>query len=240
MDGVQWTFASKAAGFLQDGAYSLDVALQNKTVVTLARRERPHLLLDTTGNPSVLTNGVQSAGFSSTPGLDWTYTAAFLVGSSTSNDAIIGARMPIKSDEEGSARRVIPPRVASPCFGALPGTAWTLADKQRRLQSVALELYNRRAQQHYTENSTLRWRGVSEKMCPPEQLPVYSDCSSFVTYIYWTLFGDSHDFMNSENWLGGWTGSLAKHGALVKGPGGGNASVTPAELQVGDLIFYCK
>jgi hypothetical protein len=40
-DGSHWTFASKAAGFLQDGAYSLNVTLQNKTVVTLARRERP-------------------------------------------------------------------------------------------------------------------------------------------------------------------------------------------------------
>jgi cell wall-associated NlpC family hydrolase len=117
-----------------------------------------------------------------------------------------------------------------------------MADKQRHLQSVALELYNRRTHQHYTENSTLRWRGVSEKMCPPKQLPVYSDCSSFVTYIYWTLFGQGHDFMNGEAWAGGWTGSLAKYGALVKGPGGGNnaSKVTTAELQVGDLIFYCK
>ena len=34
-DGVSWTFGSKANGFLQDGAYSLNVTLRNQTVVTL-------------------------------------------------------------------------------------------------------------------------------------------------------------------------------------------------------------
>ena len=76
-DGLDWTFGSKANGFLQDGAYGLNVTLQNQSVVRLERRERPHLLLDMAGNPLVLTNGVQSAGFSSQPGYDFTYTAAF-------------------------------------------------------------------------------------------------------------------------------------------------------------------
>jgi hypothetical protein len=55
------------------------VTLDNGTTAALARRERPHLLLDADGNPSVLTNGVQSTGFSSAPGTDWTYTATFAV-----------------------------------------------------------------------------------------------------------------------------------------------------------------
>ena len=82
-NGVEWTFGDKANGFLQDGAYTLDVQVAQRgrhhsdvvTVVTLARRERPHLLLDQAGNPSVLTNGVQPAG----TGTDWTYTGAFPV-----------------------------------------------------------------------------------------------------------------------------------------------------------------
>ena len=45
--------------------------------MTLVRRERPHLLLDAAGDPSVLTNGVQPAGL----GNDWTYTGAFAVRS---------------------------------------------------------------------------------------------------------------------------------------------------------------
>lgn len=53
------------------------MALQNKTVVMLARRERPHLLLNERGDPAFLTNGVQSAGFSGAPGKDWTYTGVF-------------------------------------------------------------------------------------------------------------------------------------------------------------------
>ena len=91
----------KGNGFLQDGAYSLDVevALQDQgnstTTVTLARRERPHLLLDAVGNPIALTNGVQppdggsgggGGGGGATAGggvdtKDWTYTAVFLINS---------------------------------------------------------------------------------------------------------------------------------------------------------------
>jgi len=65
---------------LQDGAYGLNITLRNKSVVTLGRRERPHLLLDAAGNPSVLTNGVQPAGAGTE---DWTYTAAFPIGATS-------------------------------------------------------------------------------------------------------------------------------------------------------------
>jgi hypothetical protein len=81
-DGSSWTFASKANGFLQDGAYSRVVTLANGTRLTLDRRERPHLLLDAAGNPAYLTNGVSLTQFNRTWAnlADWTYTAVFAIG----------------------------------------------------------------------------------------------------------------------------------------------------------------
>jgi hypothetical protein len=99
LDGTNWTFGGKRNGFVQDGAYSLDVEVASQdqdqdnsttstTTVTLARRERPHLLLDAVGNPIALTNGVQppaggggGGGGSGVDTKDWTYTAVFLIKS---------------------------------------------------------------------------------------------------------------------------------------------------------------
>ena len=134
----------------------------------------------------------------------------------------------LKSDDESPA-----PRVASPCLA--DKTQWDPAQIQQHLRSVALDLYADRSREHYSENMTLRWEGIADKMCPP-RLPGYSDCSSFVTYIYWTLFGDGPDFMNGENWTGGSTRSLKTHGVPVGQ--GDNTSVTPDKLLVGDLLFY--
>ncbi len=66
-------------------------------------------------------------------------------------------------------------------------------------------------------------------MCPKKS-PPYSDCSSTVTWIYWTLFGNGPDFMNGEQWGAGYTGTLDKHGI--------NVGANTADLAIGDLCFY--
>ena len=95
----------------------------------------------------------------------------------------------LKSDDESLHNDDSAPRVASPCIA---NKTWNVAQIQQHLRSVALDLYADRSHEHYSENMTLRWEGVADNMCPP-RLPGYSDCSSFVTYIYWTLFGDGLD-----------------------------------------------
>jgi cell wall-associated NlpC family hydrolase len=88
--------------------------------------------------------------------------------------------------------------------------------------------YFERANEHYTEGPK-RWSGITGKVCPTKA-PEYSDCSSFVTWIYWTLFGNGNDFMNGEGWSGGYTGTLDQHGTQVP--------MSVNDLQIGDLCFY--
>jgi len=66
-------------------------------------------------------------------------------------------------------------------------------------------------------------------VCPP-QAPPFSDCSSAVTWCYWTVFGNGPDFINGASWTAGYTGTQISHGK----------EVTLAEAQVGDLVFYGK
>eukprot|EP00040_Diaphanoeca_grandis_P000352 m.15181 g.15181 ORF g.15181 m.15181 type:complete len:490 (-) comp10471_c0_seq1:134-1603(-) len=50
LDGIAWTFS-------QYNAFGNTVDFENGTTITLRQRERPHLVLDQTGHPIVLTNG---------------------------------------------------------------------------------------------------------------------------------------------------------------------------------------
>ena len=68
----------------------------------------------------------------------------------------------------------------SPCSSS--GTLYQL------IANAANALYNNRAHEHYTEDMTKRWSGISSRICPPNA-PPYSDCSSAVTWIWWTAIG---------------------------------------------------
>ena len=107
---------------------------------------------------------------------------------------------------------------------------WSTARAQYLLHHVAWIGYEDRGNEHYSEDKNLRWYGIDHHICPlPGHVaPKYSDCSSFVTWIYWTIFGKGPDFLNGEHWKSGYTGTLKSHGA--------NVSVDA--LQVGDLCFY--
>lgn len=119
------------------------------------------------------------------------------------------------------------PRVNSPCLNATAD--WDQSVIRALLYSFAMDVYAGRFNETYSENMTLRWVGINDRVCPPA-VPRYSDCSSTVTWIYWTLFGNGPDFMNQESWTGGYTGSLKANGVEV--------STDQSSLQVGDLCFY--
>ena len=124
-------------------------------------------------------------------------------------------------------------KCASPCGNVTHYL--TVPEVRAYLYKVAMEGYAARSHEHYSENMTKRWTGIHEHICPP-QIPVYSDCSSFVTWIYWTLFGNGVDFLNGEQWGAGYTGTLKVHGKAVDPAV--NATKYPTGLAVGDLCFY--
>ena len=67
-DGRNWSYSNQA--------YNTSVALEGgRGLYQYAQRERPHLLLDSAGDPAFLSNGVQPAGHSK----DWSFTAVFAV-----------------------------------------------------------------------------------------------------------------------------------------------------------------
>lgn len=118
------------------------------------------------------------------------------------------------------------PDAASPCGGG--SGAMSLTQIRHWLLDVSMDVYYDRANEHYTEGGQ-RWSGIAGKVCPKNS-PPYSDCSSTVTWIYWTLFGNGPDFMNGENWSAGYTGTLDQHGV--------NVPINTADLAIGDLCFY--
>eukprot|EP00591_Stephanopyxis_turris_P008815 CAMPEP_0195533690 /NCGR_PEP_ID=MMETSP0794_2-20130614/41006_1 /TAXON_ID=515487 /ORGANISM="Stephanopyxis turris, Strain CCMP 815" /LENGTH=207 /DNA_ID=CAMNT_0040666317 /DNA_START=9 /DNA_END=632 /DNA_ORIENTATION=+ len=94
------------------------------------------------------------------------------------------------------------------------------------LMTAANALYANRAKEHYTEGSE-RWYGITNHVKPPNA-PLYSDCSSAATWVYWTIFGDGQDFLNGESWSAGYTGTMVSHGTEIK----------LSSAQKGDLVFY--
>ena len=73
-----------------------------------------------------------------------------------------------------------------------------------------------------------RWSGISQKTCPYQGVPHITDCSAFVTWLYWSAFGNGKDFVNGQDWKAGYTGSMGSHGTPV----------SLAQARPGDVVLY--
>lgn len=93
-------------------------------------------------------------------------------------------------------------------------------------------LVEKKVQVEYSQNEDLRWSGINSYICPQippaARAPKYMDCSSFVTWVYWTAFGKGIDYLNGESWKAGYTGTMAQNGELV----------SIQDALPGDLVFY--
>lgn len=77
--------------------------------------------------------------------------------------------------------------------------------------------YTHRERMTYTQGPR-RWSGIDEHMRSIKGgFPPDADCSAFVTWCFWDGFLWLHprDFLNGDEWRGGFTGTLAQHGAAV-------------------------
>lgn len=88
----------------------------------------------------------------------------------------------------------------------------------------------------WTFNTGGRW------VCPAK-VPPSADCSSFVSWIYWTAFGMGPDHLNGASWKGGATGTMADRGTRVSATtynsrGGVVSYASTANARPGDLVFY--
>jgi hypothetical protein len=111
---------------------------------------------------------------------------------------------------------------AAPCFS-------DRSSPRDKLMITAWALYNQRANGHYSQDMVKRWVGISGGVCAPAA-PVYSDCSSSSTWVYWSVFGRETDFLNGQSWSAGYTGTLSQHGRLID----------LSAAKPGDLVFYGK
>jgi len=117
---------------------------------------------------------------------------------------------------------------AKPTTPTKPTPAPVASSSSQRAALVACgqALYNNRAKEHYTEGGS-RWQGIQDKIRPPSA-PTYSDCSSAVSWCYWTVFGNGPDIINGDNWQGGYTGTMASHGTAIP----------CSSMQPGDVALY--
>ncbi|CAG8666724.1 4719_t:CDS:1, partial [Acaulospora morrowiae] len=95
------------------------------------------------------------------------------------------------------------------------------------LKEAALWAVNSKKTIHYTQEYQ-RWSGIRNQVCPKVDVPPHADCSSFVTWLYWSAFGSGPDYLNDANWTGGYTGRMADHGKKI----------SLSEAQPGDLVLY--
>jgi len=98
--------------------------------------------------------------------------------------------------------------------------------RRDKLVECGRALYNNRGSEHYTEGS-MRWQGITDKIRPPHA-PTYSDCSSAVSWCYWTVFGDGPDILNGDSWKGGYTGTMASHGH----------EISCSDMKAGDVTLF--
>jgi hypothetical protein len=95
-----------------------------------------------------------------------------------------------------------------------------LAERKHARQlavNAAKLLFHHAPAVHYTQEPS-RWEGIAQhKLAWKGQFPMHADCSSAVSWFMWQVghhFG-LPDFANGESWEGGFTGTLAQHGARV-------------------------
>lgn len=141
--------------------------------------------------------------------------------------AMVKRVLEAKREKHGVSGAALP-SAASPCHDDI--SDWSKVKAQQLLHSAAWAGYLDRANEHYTESSPARWSGIDNHVCPQpgNHAPRTSDCSAFVTWIYWSIFGNGDDFLNGENWKAGYTGTLVTRGR----------NVDLNSLEVGDLCFY--
>jgi LysM repeat protein len=99
-------------------------------------------------------------------------------------------------------------------------------DSRGQLVACGQALYNNRYNEVYSQSAS-RWQGINNGIYPPST-PTYSDCSSAVSWCYWTVFGNGPDIINNANWGGGYTGTMASNGWAID----------CSDLQPGDVILY--
>jgi cell wall-associated NlpC family hydrolase len=73
-----------------------------------------------------------------------------------------------------------------------------------------------------------RWSGITKHVCPYQGVPPVTDCSAFVTWLFWSAFGNGNDFINGQGWRAGYTGTMGSHGT----------SVSLAQARPGDIVLY--
>ncbi|RIA80476.1 hypothetical protein C1645_838633 [Glomus cerebriforme] len=95
------------------------------------------------------------------------------------------------------------------------------------LMQAALWTVNSGKSITYTQGPE-RWSGINHYVCPYVNVPPYADCSSFVTWLYWSAFGFYPDYLNGENWAGGNTGTMENNGIVVP----------LSNAQPGDVVLY--
>ncbi|KAJ3034458.1 hypothetical protein HDV00_005009 [Rhizophlyctis rosea] len=110
------------------------------------------------------------------------------------------------------------------------GSSYCKIAKTREALAAAAKWASKAQVIHYTQSVTPRWSGIHNKLCPKSggHNPPYADCSSFVTWIYWSAFGDQTDKLNGQKWKGGNTDSLKAHGKRI----------TKSQAKLADLVFY--
>lgn len=89
--------------------------------------------------------------------------------------------------------------------------------RDRGVQALILALHHA-PQVHYTQGSQ-RWEGIDHHLVARRgEYPRHADCSAMFS---WAIYQGVHlglglgDIVNGENWEGGWTGTLARHGREV-------------------------
>lgn len=132
--------------------------------------------------------------------------------------------------------------------GALRACLEVSGSTRDAVVTLAKNLANQNAAVTYTQGSS-RWQGINSWVCPLKittttfKAPAYADCSSFVSWLFWTAYGLGPDKLNGQSWKAGYTGSMADHGIVVSNAIQNTATgvwspASTAYALPGDLCFY--
>lgn len=106
-----------------------------------------------------------------------------------------------------------------------------------RIVAAAYVMYRHSALCNYTQGPE-RWQGIAHHLRAYKgQFPTESDCSSSSSWEDWdaTRRYKLPDFLNGQNWGGGYTGTAQQHGVRIKVR---TFRGKPINLLPGDKIFY--